>query len=107
MDCVDGISLRCYSGVFLNNLSSKKPQRGLLDRWFLPGGIEPDPRFTLANERTFLAWIRTSFALIAGSIALKSELFDNSGAFVTLGSVALGAGGGNCKRTFTLQVATS
>lgn len=91
----------------MNNLSSKKPQRGLLDRWFLPGGIEPDPRFTLANERTFLAWIRTSFALIAGSIALKSELFDNSGAFVTLGSVALGAGGGNCKRTFTLQVATS
>ncbi|MCW2883257.1 MAG: putative rane protein [Streptosporangiaceae bacterium] len=31
---------------------------------------EPDPRFTLANERTFLAWIRTSLALIAGGIAL-------------------------------------
>lgn len=28
-------------------------------------GDEPDPRFTLANERTFLAWIRTSIALIA------------------------------------------
>ena len=27
---------------------------------------EPDYRFTLANERTFLAWMRTSLALIAG-----------------------------------------
>lgn len=31
---------------------------------------EPDPRFTLANERTFLAWIRTALALIAGGVAL-------------------------------------
>jgi putative membrane protein len=33
-------------------------------------GQEPDYRFTLANERTFLAWIRTSLALIAGGVAL-------------------------------------
>lgn len=32
---------------------------------------EPDYRFTLANERTFLAWIRTSLAVLAGSIALS------------------------------------
>lgn len=31
---------------------------------------EPDYRFTLANERTFLAWIRTAMALIAGGIAV-------------------------------------
>lgn len=31
---------------------------------------EPDYRFTLANERTFLAWIRTALALIAGGIAV-------------------------------------
>lgn len=31
---------------------------------------EPDYRFTLANERTFLAWIRTALALLAGSIAI-------------------------------------
>ena len=35
-------------------------------------GSEPDPRFSLANERTFLAWIRTSLALIAGGIALHA-----------------------------------
>jgi putative membrane protein len=33
-------------------------------------GTEPDPRFTLANERTFLAWIRTSLALLAAAVAL-------------------------------------
>ncbi len=35
-------------------------------------GHEPDPRFSLANERTFLAWIRTSLALIAAGIALEA-----------------------------------
>jgi putative membrane protein len=34
-------------------------------------GTEPDARFTLANERTFLAWIRTALALIAGGVALE------------------------------------
>ncbi|CAN5187948.1 hypothetical protein BH11ACT4_BH11ACT4_23260 [soil metagenome] len=35
-------------------------------------GSEPDPRFSLANERTFLAWIRTSLALMAGGVALEA-----------------------------------
>jgi putative membrane protein len=35
-------------------------------------GEEPDPRFTLANERTFLAWIRTALALVAGGIGLEA-----------------------------------
>ena len=35
-------------------------------------GAEPDPRFTLANERTFLAWIRTALALIAGGVAIDA-----------------------------------
>ena len=33
-------------------------------------GKEPDYRFSLANERTFLAWIRTAMALLAGSVLL-------------------------------------
>ncbi|MBC7302862.1 MAG: DUF202 domain-containing protein [Nocardia sp.] len=35
---------------------------------------EPDYRFTLANERTFLAWIRTALALLAGGVAVD-QLF--------------------------------
>ena len=35
-------------------------------------GSDPDARFSLANERTFLAWIRTSLALIAGGVALEA-----------------------------------
>lgn len=34
-------------------------------------GVEPDPRFTLANERTYLAGIRTALALLAGAAALE------------------------------------
>ena len=33
-------------------------------------GKEPDYRFSLANERTFLAWIRTALALLAGGVLL-------------------------------------
>lgn len=35
-------------------------------------GQEPDPRFTLANERNALAWVRTSLALIAAGVALEA-----------------------------------
>jgi len=35
-------------------------------------GDEPDARFSFANERTFLAWIRTSLALVAAGVALEA-----------------------------------
>jgi putative membrane protein len=39
---------------------------------------EMDYRFSLANERTFLAWIRTSLALVAGGLfAAKALDFDH------------------------------
>ena len=41
-------------------------------RWVYGAGTEPDARFSLANERTFLAWIRTSLALLAGGVALEA-----------------------------------
>ena len=50
-----------------------------MSRRLLRGGTEPDPRFTLANERTFLAWIRTSLAFLAGGIAVEAftgDIFD-------------------------------
>jgi putative membrane protein len=40
--------------------------------WVYATGDEPDPRFTLANERTYLAWIRTALALTAGGVALEA-----------------------------------
>ncbi|MCQ9369270.1 DUF202 domain-containing protein [Brevibacterium sp. 91QC2O2] len=47
-------------------------ERTALARRVFPDGEEPDPRFTLANERTFLAWTRTSLAFLAGGIALEA-----------------------------------
>lgn len=34
-------------------------------------GSDPDYRFTLANERTFLAWVRTALGLLAAGVALE------------------------------------
>ncbi|MFV2086501.1 YidH family protein [Micromonospora sp. LOL_021] len=50
-----------------------------LRRWFDPQqlrrvGTAPDYRFSLANERTFLAWIRTALALVAGGLAIAQFL---------------------------------
>src|SRR4051812_18232488 len=55
---------------------------------------EPDPRMTLANERTFLAWIRTALALIGGGLAASQLLHARSRAvelIVSLVPIALGA----------------
>ncbi|MGH3466914.1 MAG: YidH family protein [Thermocrispum sp.] len=37
---------------------------------------EPDYRFTLANERTFLSWIRTALAVLAAGAAVAHLLPD-------------------------------
>jgi putative membrane protein len=58
-------------------MSETNPERGWLARRVLPGGDEPDPRFTLANERTFLAWVRTSLAFLAGGLALEAFAFES------------------------------
>jgi putative membrane protein len=39
-------------------------------RWVYGVGEEPDARFTLANERTFLAWIRTGLGFVAAGMAM-------------------------------------
>lgn len=58
--------------------------------------VEPDPRLTFANERTFLAWNRTALALVAGGLAAAQYLKVGSAAtrlvvslvLVVLGTVA-------------------
>jgi putative membrane protein len=55
-----------------------------------PGG-EPDYRFTLANERTFLAYQRTSIGLVAASLAVFN-LLDEQWAVQLLGALLLVAG---------------
>jgi putative membrane protein len=42
-------------------------------------GEDPDYRFSLANERTFLAWIRTALALAAGGLGAVTILDDFAG----------------------------
>jgi putative membrane protein len=37
-------------------------------------GVEPDARFTFANERTFLAWNRTALALVVAGLAITQLL---------------------------------
>lgn len=37
-------------------------------------GDDPDERFSFANERTFLAWNRTAFALVTAGLAITQLL---------------------------------
>lgn len=60
-----------------------KPRRSI--------GHDPDYRFTLANERTFLAWIRTALALIAGGLGVIQLVpeFGFAGGRETLGAALI------------------
>ncbi len=68
--------------------------------WVYAKGDEPDPRFSFANERTFLAWIRTALALLAAGVALHAIPLQISArardalslVFIVLGIVASTAG---------------
>ena len=56
----------------------------------------PDYRFSLANERTLLAWLRTALALVAGGVAMTQfvpELgFPGGGPVVSVGLLLAGLG---------------
>jgi putative membrane protein len=56
-------------------------------------GKDPDPRFTFANERTFLAWARTGLALIGGGLIAAQVLHLGAGGahlVITVPAIALG-----------------
>lgn len=97
----------------VNNIKSQTSQnareRSGLSGWLFGAGQEPDPRFTLANERTFLAWIRTSLALLAAGIAVDAFM---AGYFnpdirrvvaVVLLLLAMGVGGSSFFRWISVE----
>lgn len=59
-------------------------------------GAEPDPRFSLANERTFLAWIRTTLALLAGAAGVHALDLNVSVTIERIASTMLAAAGLMC-----------
>ena len=54
-------------------------------------GEEPDPRFSFANERTFLAWIRTALGFVAAGVAVAAlaRLGDGLGVEVRVAALLL------------------
>lgn len=64
-------------------------ERASWPAWVYGVGADPDVRFSLANERTFLAWVRTSLALLAGGVALDAVDLDARRGLQTGLSVAL------------------
>jgi putative membrane protein len=53
---------------------------------------EPDVRFSLANERTLLAYQRTAIGLIAAAVAV-AHFLDEGALALTLAAVLLASGG--------------
>lgn len=58
-------------------------------------GQDPDPRFSLANERTLLAWLRTGLALVVAGVAAValSDLFEPQWLVDAIAGVAFAGGG--------------
>jgi putative membrane protein len=61
----------------------------------LSNGTDPDPRFSLANERTFLAWVRTALGLIALGVAVATFVStqETKGVSLLLAAVLVFLGG--------------
>ena len=59
-------------------------------------GTEPDARFTLANERTFLAWVGAGLALISVGVGLETLALSLPPAFRSAASALLILGGMLC-----------
>ena len=62
-------------------------------KWIYGAGEEPDYRFSLANERTFLAWIRTSLGMIGGGVAVEAFGVASSGVRSFLATILVTLGG--------------
>lgn len=88
-------------------MTDPKKRHGRRPHWVYDAGQEPEARDSLANERTFLAWVRTSLALVAGAVAVTSPALEFSTTarlllslgLVVVAAVALGVGWHRWTRT--------
>jgi putative membrane protein len=72
------------------------PERGSrFPRGVYDVGREPDPLYTLANERTYVAWLRFAVTLLAGAVAIDRLLLEQprfESEILALGLVVLAYG---------------
>lgn len=85
----------------MSDVGRLRAARDSVRLWFAPARVQeegstPDYRFSLANERTFLAWIRTALALIGGGFAVDQFLTDIAHWARAALAVALLAAGVGC-----------
>ncbi len=71
-------------------------------------GREPDPLYTLANERTYLSWLRLAVTLLAGAVAidrlfLEHPTFGSQLLALALVAVAFGACGVGVRRWWATE----
>ena len=96
---VQRLNLTCWHLVGIDNGAGDTAKGRRWPHRVYGRGEEPDPRFSFANERTFLAWIRTGLALLATGVALEGlSVPADDGArrllvtiLVVLGAIASGA----------------
>ncbi len=73
-------------------------------------GREPDPLYTLANERTYLSWLRFAVTLLAAAVAidrlfLEQPRFDSQLLALGLVVIALGSCGLGVRRWWATELA--
>ena len=70
----DGRTCADYRGAVPDNEVMEFPDEGSgrsrTPRTVYDVGREPDPLYTLANERTYLAWLRLAITLLAAAVAI-------------------------------------
>ncbi len=73
-------------------------------------GTEPDPLYSLANERTYLSWLRLAVTLLAAAVAidrlfLEHPWFGSEILALGLVAIALGACGLGVRRWWATELA--
>ncbi len=85
-------------------------QRSRSPRPVYDAGHEPDPLYTLANERTYLAWLRLAVTLLAAAVAidrlfLERPWYGSELLALLLVATAVGACGLGVRRWWSTELA--